>query len=75
MVEKSWRRKRQSKKEEGKYEVSEGNTCEFNTAAREAVACGARVLLGDRDFEVRFTCVSRALRPHEPKVFIPVLYL
>lgn len=52
MVTKSLRRERQSKKEEITYEKSKGNTCEFNTAAKEAVACGARVLLGDRDFEV-----------------------
>lgn len=54
----SFRIQRQIEKEKSAHEESKAGTCEFSTAAKEAVACGARVLLGDRDFEVRFKHLS-----------------
>lgn len=35
-----------------KIQVGEEGVSEMGSAVREAQACGARVLLGDRDFEV-----------------------
>ena len=52
MLKKSTRRKRQSRNEHTTHDEADKVVCEFYTAAVEAVACGARVLLGDRDFKV-----------------------
>eukprot|EP00752_Nemacystus_decipiens_P002190 g2084.t1 len=53
VLKKSRRRRRQSGKEPiaGDEVDMYEDVCEFYTAAVEAVACGARVLLGDREFK------------------------
>lgn len=55
-------RKQQARNEQATHHEPEERVCEFYTAAVEAVACGARVLLGDRDFEVCVCVCGRAGR-------------